>query len=78
MSAPVVRYVIVAALSSASGCLSDGPPASAHQRIESELRRSCIAQAGGPRMDAVELLGGRINVACTRWAHRQAKRLAPP
>lgn len=59
-----------------SGCATAGDPASkSHSQLVLDLRKSCIEAAGGARMDAVDVYGGRLSSACTAWAYQRARQL---
>lgn len=72
------RARVVLTIAAVLGGCSSNPPAPDWQRsLVSELRRNCIARAGGPSMDAVDLLAGRLHTACAQWAYREARQLMP-
>ncbi|HEX7037893.1 MAG TPA: hypothetical protein VF210_19160 [Pseudomonadales bacterium] len=72
------RMTVGPLLLAISGCLSHGAPDSVHRRLESDLRRSCLAHVNRGSADAARLAGARWHAACVAWAHRQAERLAAP
>jgi hypothetical protein len=75
---PGTRAAVVLVIAAALGaCQAHPAPPDWQGSLARELRRDCIARAGGPRMDSVDLFAGRLHTACAHWAHRQARRLTP-
>jgi hypothetical protein len=59
------------------GCASDGATDGLQRRLESDLRRSCLAHVTQASAESTQLMAARLHAACVHWAHRQAERLAP-
>jgi hypothetical protein len=58
-----------------SGCATARDPESeARRQLVRDLRKACIEAAGGTRMDAIDLYGGRLSTGCSAWAYDQARR----
>lgn len=58
-----------------SGCATvRDSEAEARSQLVRDLRNACIDAAGGARMDAIDLYGGRLSTGCSAWAYDQARR----
>ena len=67
------------ALAAASACQTNAGSGDTETRSASlseyqALFRHCVEHGGGPGMDSIELLAGRLSVACSRWAYRRSRR----
>lgn len=74
-------FITLVVVSTLNGCSSVNESQSESQRLLfRDLKRSCVETNGGARMDAVGLYGGRLSIACARWAHRRTREVAlyPP
>lgn len=61
----------------AAGCQHQPPEQTLVRELSTDLRRACVARAGGPAMDAVDIFGGRLHHQCARWAEAQAQHRLP-
>ncbi len=71
----MVYWFVLVLVSTA--CQSQRPEDTVVRELAAELRRACVARAGGPAMDAVEVFGGRLHQQCARWAHAQVHHRLP-
>lgn len=61
-----------------SGCSVTGTETGLSERSRvNDLRKTCIEAQGGSRMDAVDLYGGRLSLACTQWAYQRVRHTIP-